>query len=194
MAAAPRVRWVFTLNNYTEDECKLLKEKLTEDSCKYAIVGKEVGEKGTPHLQGYVNLKKKVRRGGIQKMLPARCWIKHAASGDLENQQYCSKDNNVLLQVGKPSASGTERGGGNRRTELAVDYAKKMAAGVSSEELLQDPEMAAAYLHHWKAIDNLKRTLKQNAELKKMREEFSSPKWMPWQYDLLSKLDGELDV
>ena len=51
-------RWCFTLNNYTEDDLKNL--ELGFDRDKF-IIGKEVGENGTPHLQGYVNLEVKQR-------------------------------------------------------------------------------------------------------------------------------------
>jgi len=44
---------VFTLNNYTDDEYNNL---LNHKEFKYVIIGKEIGEKGTPHLQRYAEL------------------------------------------------------------------------------------------------------------------------------------------
>lgn len=51
--------WCFTINNWTEEEFQLLQDI----EVQYLVVGKEVGENLTPHLQGYVQLKKKLRTG-----------------------------------------------------------------------------------------------------------------------------------
>jgi Putative viral replication protein len=48
-------KFCFTLNNYTEDEFKKIGEYMLKNAV-YGIVGREIGELGTPHLQGYINL------------------------------------------------------------------------------------------------------------------------------------------
>lgn len=54
---SPKKHWVFTLNNYAEgDEAGSWLPPF-----EYAVIGEEVGETGTPHLQGYVIFKKKYR-------------------------------------------------------------------------------------------------------------------------------------
>ncbi|KAH3701634.1 hypothetical protein DPMN_076624 [Dreissena polymorpha] len=56
--------WCFTVNNYTDEEYKAIREF----DCGYLIVGEERGEEqGTPHLQGYIQLHKKMRRTGLVK-------------------------------------------------------------------------------------------------------------------------------
>lgn len=49
--------YVFTLNNYTKEEVRLLKESIELNKYLFICWGKEVGESGTPHLQGYVENK-----------------------------------------------------------------------------------------------------------------------------------------
>jgi hypothetical protein len=92
---AASVRWCFTLNNYTEECEKTLLARLAPHKFIY---GHEVGESGTPHLQGYVEFNKKLRPVETIAM-PAIHWEK--AKGDRgSNITYCSKDNNNVVCSG----------------------------------------------------------------------------------------------
>lgn len=42
--------WCFTLNNWTVEELEQI-EQIVQQCCDKWIIGKEVGEEGTPHLQ-----------------------------------------------------------------------------------------------------------------------------------------------
>ncbi len=53
--------WVFTINNPQP------KDWPDTDAFEYIIIAKEVGEKGTPHLQGYCVFKKTQRATGAKK-------------------------------------------------------------------------------------------------------------------------------
>lgn len=58
------VKWFFTLNNWSEEEYCAILERFKDVGTKY-VIGKEIGEQGTPHLQGCVYLKKKCRGTSI---------------------------------------------------------------------------------------------------------------------------------
>jgi len=78
--------FVLTLNNYTEEEFELLKEL----KYKYIIIGDEIGENGTPHLQGYVNFSNSTSFNTIKKACP-RAHIEVAKGSPRQNYEYCSK-------------------------------------------------------------------------------------------------------
>ena len=64
--------WVFTINNYQPADI----ERLTSlDKERYVCVfGEEVGEKGTPHLQGYLRADLRIRRAQVEKVLGGHAW------------------------------------------------------------------------------------------------------------------------
>lgn len=81
-------KWCFTLNNWTEKEYLTLLTQLTQH--KY-IVGKEIGEKGTPHLQGYIECKNAIRFETLKKWND-RLHIEKCKGDRKSNLVYCSKD------------------------------------------------------------------------------------------------------
>lgn len=85
----PAIRWCFTLNNWSEFEyCSIC--SVIKSHCRLAIIGKEMSESGTPHLQGYIELSKKSRPRSI--FLNKRIhWEKSKGTKD-DNMAYCSKE------------------------------------------------------------------------------------------------------
>ncbi len=95
---SPAKKWCFTLNNYTEEDISSI--DLQFDKYDKIIVGKEIGQMGTPHLQGYIEFKKKLRPSSL-KLNKGIHWEK--AKGDLQdNFDYCSKGNDILFERGMP--------------------------------------------------------------------------------------------
>ncbi|KAF4805087.1 hypothetical protein TURU_002294 [Turdus rufiventris] len=93
-------RWCFTLNNPSEEEIRGV-QSVPHADCHYAIVGKEVWEQGTPHLQGFLHMKKKQRLSALKKLIPRAHWDK-AHGSDEDNENYWSKEGNVILTIGIP--------------------------------------------------------------------------------------------
>lgn len=89
--------WCFTLNNYTPEEeegCRLIETV-------YTIFGKEVGESGTPHLQGYLVFKNDKSRKQVSSLIP-RAWLSQAKADAIANAKYCSKDGDVFTKGVQP--------------------------------------------------------------------------------------------
>ena len=61
---SPAKHWIFTLNNHTDDNINRLME---DSSIEQLSMQEETGESGTPHLQGYVKFKTKLRPLSIFK-------------------------------------------------------------------------------------------------------------------------------
>lgn len=78
--------WCFTKNNYTDADVAVLESF----PCSYIVYGKEVGAQGTPHLQGYVQLEKKIRLSGLRKLFEAHWSV--ARTGPEHNIKYCQKE------------------------------------------------------------------------------------------------------
>lgn len=89
--SSPSKRWVFTLNNYTEKEESVLIYNFSSNSSKYSV-GRETGESGTIHLQGYIELKVKKRFSYLKSLMP-RAHIEKARANREKNLIYTQKDN-----------------------------------------------------------------------------------------------------
>jgi len=93
------IRWIMVLNNYTEDEIINI-GSICSKYCKYATIEKEIGDNGTPHLQGYFELKTKARPSSIFNN--KRIHFEKAKGTREQNDIYCSKDNNIIVSIGRP--------------------------------------------------------------------------------------------
>lgn len=85
--------WCFTINNYEEcDENNVF--GMSVDSV-YTVCGKEVGESGTPHLQGFVSFKNEKSLAQMQDYIP-RSHLEKKRGTFKEASDYCKKDNDYF--------------------------------------------------------------------------------------------------
>ncbi len=63
-----------------------------QQSVVYGVVGKEVGESGTPHLQGFVIFKHAVTFATAKRRICQRAHIETARAGAEAASNYCKKD------------------------------------------------------------------------------------------------------
>lgn len=90
-------KWVFTLNNYTEEELSVIRSIVPTISKKYHI-GFEVGESGTPHLQGAITFNEKCRpiSHGMSKRIH---WQKMEGT-ETQAMSYCAKEGHPFMSAG----------------------------------------------------------------------------------------------
>lgn len=104
---SPAKRWCFTLNNYTEEEISAI-VPLFKEYCDCAFFSHEIGDSGTPHLQGYVEFIVQRRPMSVIDCTTRIHW------GDKDgkpctrkatrakNLAYCTKDNALVFSWGLP--------------------------------------------------------------------------------------------
>jgi len=79
--------YVWTLNNYTEDEIALI----NSGDYSYLVYGKEVGESGTPHLQGFVRFENDKTMSAIHKLKGWKRTALKKSEKPLSAIDYCKK-------------------------------------------------------------------------------------------------------
>lgn len=127
-------RWCFTLNNWTVDELTdIILVGEDESQCTYLIVAKEIGENGTPHLQGYVEWTSRLGIKGVKDRLGERCHVEVAHGTAQQASDYCKKDKDYA-EYGNLEAR-TERQG--YRTDLD-DIRDRLRSGTTVVEIAEE--------------------------------------------------------
>lgn len=117
--------WCFTVNNPTADDGALL----TEDLVEYLVMGRETGENGTSHIQGFVILNKRYRIAGLSKLLP-RGHLEAMKGTPQQASDYCKKDGD-FMEIGiLPDAPNVK--GGSSNAQRYVDALASAKAGTYS--------------------------------------------------------------
>lgn len=82
---------VFTINNPTPDIELRLQSEL---EYRYLVIGREIGESGTPHLQGFCQLKSRTRLKKLGEKFP---WHIESTKGTPKQaSDYCKKDGDFI--------------------------------------------------------------------------------------------------
>lgn len=115
--------WCFTINNYTDEDEKGLQSL----EFGYLVYGYEVGDEGTPHLQGYIEFVNRKRRRQVADLIP-RARLSPRNGTPEEASTYCKKDKN-FVEMGTLS-----RGGQGRRNDLS-DLREAILAGNSLSQI-----------------------------------------------------------
>lgn len=148
--------FAFTWNNYqkTENWFLMLNQCLQELGANYIIFGKEIAPStGTPHIQGYVQLKKRKYFNTIKKFLPM-IHITIVFGSSQDNIEYCKKDEDYY-EWGEQRTVARGRGKQKEDWDHLVELASK---GQLDEIREHHPREYALYYRTWgqMRMDNLK--------------------------------------
>ena len=169
-------RWVFTLNNPVQREKDHVAEILLE--AKYGVVGREVGESGTPHLQGFVIFHRNKRFNTVAGLFP-RAHIELARGSSKQASDYCKKegDYDEYGECPQPRANHTLDG----LYSWADDFVAEHGRAPTSPEIAR--EHPTAYIRY----PRVARALFHRAPPPTIVE--GNPSW--WQRELDDELNGE---
>ena len=144
-----RVRcWCFTVNNYTEKDEEGWAE-FAATKCSYLTYGREVGDSGTPHLQGYMEMTNRLtRRSTIStwfrnKGLTLPHLEAKSPRSTVDNcVDYCHKDGD-FYELGSPKMKHVGQG---KRTDIEVVRDAIVSGDIKSEwDLLNSVSSLAAF-------------------------------------------------
>lgn len=132
--------YCFTLNNYTEEEVHNI--TLSPD-IKYICWGFERGALGTPHMQGYVELRKACRINAVKRILNCdRVHLEARLGNQKQAIDYCKKDGD-FHEHGTPARQG-------HRSDLEA-VAKSIKKGNSLFDIVNDHTVQ--YIKYHKGIE-----------------------------------------
>ena len=174
-------RWVFTHNNYSAEDETRIQALFQSDDVKYGVYGREVGESGTRHLQGFIVFIGNKRFNAVRRLFP-RAHIEQALGTSQQARDYCKKDGDFFEAGTFPGASGN-------RTDLDAlfrwgdEFTEAHGRGPTSPEVARaQPE---AYLRYPRVV----RLFQARAPAPSLRE--GTPN--EWQNELEQELEDQAD-
>lgn len=137
---APR-RYCFTLNNWVPEDETRLSELAAGDRVKYLVYGRETGDSGTPHLQGFVIFNSSVLFNTAKQLLGDRCHLEAAHGTSIQASDYCKKDGD-FVEFGDLGVQPGKRSDWDRYKEWVVELGK---VPTQQEIILAFPSLWARY-------------------------------------------------
>jgi hypothetical protein len=119
--------WCWTLNNYTEDEEQVIQARAQDSSAiEFLVYGREQGDQGTPHLQGFVSLTSRKSMSFVKNLLGTRLHLEPRRGTVQQAVDYCEKDGDVWRFGEQPAGQG-------ERTDL-----KRVHSAIKEGKTLQE--------------------------------------------------------
>ncbi len=173
-------RWCFTINNPVL--CVNYYDALLKiDAIRRFVYGTEMGESGTRHLQGYLELNKRTRLAPLKIVFPTAHW--ESAKGNWsQNYKYCTKEN---AHVQHGDWSGAQKDITAKLNKK--DIIKRIINGDRTALCLN------GYLNHKRSIDSVVGTLRYEQEKRRRYGELKDALLRPWQRLVMKHLMQQTD-
>ena len=120
--------WCFTWNNYSADDKDHLASLFESlDELVYLVYGEEVGENGTPHLQGFLSFSSRKTLATLKSLVSTSPHFEVARGTPQQASDYCKKDG-AFTEFGELPA------GRGHRSDLTL-LSERIRGGASAEEV-----------------------------------------------------------
>lgn len=177
---------VFTLNNPADADV-VITTMQKQEWIDYAIIGKETATTGTPHLQGYIKLKKQKSLKKLNKLceeaMGKRPFIEPVKGSPQQNITYCSKQGDFIEWGNKPFMG--------ERTDIAEFIAKAKKVRCDEDELKLIEDMPTAWARYYKA-GRAARTIDEAVEAKELRKkQYENAELRDWQKGAIELLEKQ---
>lgn len=130
--------FVFTCNNYTLAHEELVRRLAS----RWTLYGREVGESGTPHLQGVIWFANARTLKSLIKKLPG-FYVECARGSPEECEEYCMKDGDTWSSGERPMSEADKGEKGGAAQVERWDVARSLAASGSFSDI--DSELYVKY-------------------------------------------------
>jgi hypothetical protein len=166
--------YCFTANNWTFSTRSLLEKW----DVRYLVFGEEVAPTtGTPHLQGYVQLKTRKRISTLAKEMPGLHFI--AANGTaMENRSYCLKEGHNVFEKGAASIQG----------KMNVDTMYDYFVMVDGDAKKMYDEFGESWLRNRRQILELSREIAGNMKRELISANIECCTLRKWQSEAVERL------
>lgn len=128
----------FTINNYSLEDFADIEELIKRS--QYTICGFEIGDQGTPHIQGYTELLKKTRFNSLKNIIK-RAHIEARKGTAEQAATYCKKEGN-WLEWGERRKQGCR----NDLDRVRISALEEGLRGVTAIYNLQQIKVAEKFL------------------------------------------------
>jgi hypothetical protein len=145
--------WCFTLNNFSTPEYDSILSLADTDDVEYLCCGKEVGENGTPHLQGFIIFSSSRRFRSAKSLISNRAHVERARGSANQASEYCKKDGDFIEVGSLPGGRTANRG----QFDVFVEWVKGFWASTGRtpgerDIALQFPALYCRYSRNLKAL------------------------------------------
>lgn len=138
--------WCYTINNPTDEEVM----KLERLGALRHVCGREVGESGTPHLQGYVRFEQPCAFSWWRNQFP-RAHVEIRRGTEHQAVEYCKKDGQLVVDLGQDEPDYTPvDSSGSKRNRETEEVLQEIDAGWNAYQIRQ--KHPAFFFHNMQKI------------------------------------------